>query len=144
MDFEIKADNDNEQEKVQQIDHDINDYKNLFAEDYCTNIRTDLQSQVAFIERLEEATKNADDLATFVNFCAQEYAALNLFMPKITGITSDTYLFNAVELCTVFAQTITELKEGEVDLGSPYLRAQPAEPKKVQQPFGLMDYVKAL
>ena len=61
MDFEIKADNDNEQEKVQQIDHDINDYKNLFAEDYCTNIRTDLQSQVAFIERLEEATKNADD-----------------------------------------------------------------------------------
>jgi len=83
-------------------------------------------------------------LATFVNFCAKEYAALNLFMPKITGITSDTYLFNAIELCTVFAQTITEIKEGEVDLGSPYLSAEPVEPKKVKQPYGLMDYVKAL
>ena len=32
MDFEIKADNDNEQEKVQQIDHDINDYKKRMSQ----------------------------------------------------------------------------------------------------------------
>jgi len=103
MELEILADNDTEQEKPQQIDLDINDYKNLFAEDYCANLKTDLEAQVAFIERLEEATADADDLATFVDFCAKEYAALNLFMPKITALTSDTYLFNASEVCTVFA-----------------------------------------
>lgn len=49
----ITANNDKEDGKEQQLDLDINDYKALFAEDYCANLRDDLESQVSFIERLE-------------------------------------------------------------------------------------------
>ena len=33
---------------------DINMYKDVFAEDYCRNLKTDLEAQVAFIGKLEE------------------------------------------------------------------------------------------
>lgn len=86
----------------------------------------------------------ATNLTDWVQTCASEYAGLNLFMPKITGLTVDTYTFSSEEFCTVFAQTIAEIKEGEVDLGAPALSAEVVEPKKVKQPYGVMDYAKAL
>ena len=59
MEYTLKADNEDGTEKEQQVDTDINAYKELFAEDYCRNLRADLEAQVAFIERLEEKTADA-------------------------------------------------------------------------------------
>ena len=103
MDFDMNADNAEESGQQQEIAKDINDYRDLFAEDYCRNLKVDLESQVAFIESLEEHTKGASDLSTFVDYCEQEYPGLNLFMPKMTGLSTDTYLFDAKEICIVFA-----------------------------------------
>ena len=119
MDYSITAGNSEEQAKDQEIDLDINDYVDVFADDYCRNLKTDLEGQVAFIEKLEEKTADDTELEQFVEYCAQEYPSLNLFMPKLTGLSSDTYLFDAREICTVFAETITEIKDGEVDQGTP-------------------------
>ena len=141
----INADNDDEQAKAQQIDLDIDDYRDLFADDYCRNLKADLLGQIAFIEKLEQRTKQATDFSDIIDFCSQEYAGLNLFMPKMTGLTSDTYFFDAKEFCTVFAQTITEIKSSEVDLGKPIISPEQIEPKTVRpEPFGLQDYSKAL
>lgn len=87
---------------------------------------------------------STDNLQEWVASCSKDYAGLNLFMPKITGLTVDTYNFNADEVCTVFAQTIAEIKEGEVDLGAPALSAEVIEPKKVKPAYGVQDYAKAL
>ena len=67
-------------------------------------------------------------------------------MPKMTGLSTDTYLFDAKELCIVFAQAITEVKEGEVDVGSPLV----VTPHTVEQtnikptPYGVQDFAKVL
>ena len=64
---------------------------------------------------------------------------MNLFMPKMQGLTQDTLLFTPIELCTTFSQTITEMKADEVEL--PVVDAN----KRVkEEPYGLTDYVKAL
>ena len=124
---------------------DINMYKDAFAEDYCRNLKADLEAQVAFIGKLEEQTANATDLSTFVDFCAREYPGLNLFMPKMTGATVDTYFFDATELCTIFSETITEIKDAEVDIGQPIVNPDSVEAKSVRpEPFGVQDYAKAL
>ena len=147
LNVDIMADSGDAKAQKQQLDLDINDYKELFADDFCRNLQTDMQSQVAFIERLSTETEEFPDLDSFVEYCANEYSGLNLFMPKKTGLTFDTYIFNAKELCTVFAQTITELKNDEVDLGVPYMDPEDladAPSKKVKTPYNVMDYAKAL
>ena len=74
-----------------------------------------MEAQVNFIERLEEKTRDeSSDLSTLVDYCAEQYGDLNLFMPKMTGLTTDTYLFTSREFCMAFAQTITEIKSTEV------------------------------
>ena len=73
---------------------------------------------------------------------------MNLFMPKMTGLTTDTYLFTSREFCMAFAQTITEIKSTEVD----GLEAKVLGPNgKVVETggvrmanFALQDYAKAL
>ena len=145
MNYDLAADNDSEQSQSQSIELDINAYKELFAEDYCRNLKLDLQSQVAFIEKLEEKTANVTDLSQFVDFCAAEYPGLNLFLPKLTGLNQDTYFFDATEFCTVFAEAITEIKDAEVDIGQPIVGPDSVEAKIVKpEPFGLQDYAKAL
>lgn len=53
MSAEITADNDVDTGRAQEIDFDIKDYVDVFAEDYCRNLKQDMTSQVSFIERLE-------------------------------------------------------------------------------------------
>ena len=42
MDFDMNADNADESGAQQEIAKDINDYRDLFAEDYCRNLKVDL------------------------------------------------------------------------------------------------------
>jgi len=62
-----------------------------------------MEGQTAFIEKLEQATKTATSLQPFVDYCAKEYAGLNLFLPKMQHLTSDTYLFSTQEVCVIYA-----------------------------------------
>ena len=72
MDYDLKASDSTEKEKLQQVDFDINDYKEVFAEDYCRNLKADMEAQVNFIERLEEKTREeSSDLSTLVDYCAE-------------------------------------------------------------------------
>ena len=139
MSFELQADGTNTADEAQQIEYDIQAYADRFAEDYCRNIEPDMKSQVAFIEKLEEATKQATSMSPFVDYCAKEYAGLNLFLPKLQGLTQDTYMFTTQELCVIYAQAITEIKEAEVVL--PVVDKS----KRVRdEPYGLQDFAKAL
>ena len=98
-----------------------------------------MKSQVAFIEKLEESTKQATSLQPFVDYCAKEYAGLNLFLPKLQGLTQDTYMFTTQELCVIFAQAITEIKEGEV-----ILPVVDKNKRARMDTFGVQDFAKAL
>mmetsp|Transcript_11510 Transcript_11510/g.15531 ORF Transcript_11510/g.15531 Transcript_11510/m.15531 type:complete len:136 (+) Transcript_11510:494-901(+) len=98
-----------------------------------------MQALLAFIEKLEDATKTATNLQPFIDSCASQYANINLFLPKMQSLTSDTYLFTTEELCVTFAQAITEIKEGEIIL--PVVDKN----KKVKEdPYGILDFAKAL
>ena len=55
------------------------------------------------------------------------------------GLTQDTYLFTTQELCVIFAQAITEIKEGEV-----ILPVVDANKKAREEPYGVLDFAKAL
>lgn len=54
MDYDLTFQNEQETSSVQQINTDINAYLEAFAEEYCRNMRSDMQAQVTFIERLEK------------------------------------------------------------------------------------------
>ena len=66
-------------------------------------------------------------------------------MPKMTSLTSDTYYFDSTEFCTVLSSTITEIKDGEVDIGQPVVGPDSVESKVVRPvPYGVQDYAKTL
>ena len=68
-----------------------------------------------------------------------------MFMPKLTGLNQDTYFFDGTEICTVFAEAITEIKDAGVDIGQPIVGPESVEAKMVKpEPFGLQDFAKAL
>lgn len=139
MSFELQADGTDTADEKQVIEYEITAYFEKFADDYCRNLKTDLQQQVGFIEKLEEQTASATSLQPFIDFCAKEYASLNLFLPKMQSLTTDTYMFTTQELCVVFAQTITEIKEGEV-----IFPVVDKNKKAREVPYGLQDFAKAL
>ena len=61
-----------------------------------------------------------------------------MFYPKITGLQVDTYFFDAAEICTIFSETITEIKDSEVDLGQPIVSPDGIESKQIRpEPFGV-------
>ena len=62
MNYDLSADNSDEQGQNQEIELDIDMYKEIFAEDYCRNLKGDLEAQISFIEKLEEKTADADNL----------------------------------------------------------------------------------
>ena len=74
-----------------------------------------MEAQVNFIERLAERVQSVEthDLKSLIGYCAEEYGDLNLFMPKMTGLKTDTYLFSSKEFCLAFAETVTEIKASE-------------------------------
>lgn len=60
----------------------------------------------------------------------------------MTGLTTDTYFFDAAEVCTIFAETITEIKASEVDVSSSVIG--PSSKDVRPEPYGIQDYAKAL
>ena len=62
MNYDLAADNSDDAGASQQVELDIEMYKDAFAEDYCRNLKQDLEAQVAFIDKLEEMTAEATEL----------------------------------------------------------------------------------
>ena len=46
MDFDLDANNDEESDKHQEIELKISAYTEIFAEDYCRNLKGDLEAQI--------------------------------------------------------------------------------------------------
>lgn len=44
MDYDVKAATEEERNLAEQIDLNINDYRDVFAADFCSNLRSDLES----------------------------------------------------------------------------------------------------
>ena len=109
----MQADNLNGESEEQELSTDIEDYQEAFADEYCRNMVIDMQAQIGFIKELNEKVASSIKLQDTVDFCASKYNNLGLFNPKITGLTSDSFFFNAEEYCNVFALTITEIKAAE-------------------------------
>lgn len=137
--FDIQADGSGGADQPQEIEYNITAYNEKFAEDFCRNLKVDFQGQLAFIEQLQSATETETTLQPFVDQCASTYTSINLFLPKMQGLTQDTYLFTTQELCVIFAQAITEIKEGEI-----ILPVVDANKKAREEPYGIMDFTKAL
>lgn len=140
---DIRSTNDEGDDVDEQINTDIKDYASAFAHEFCTNMRTDMHAQVTFIESLEKKVRETANLNDVVEFCAGAYNDLGLFNPKITGLSSDTFLFNAEEFCTVYAMAITEIKAAETNIGQP-MHGPKIEMTPSIKAFDLIDYAKAL
>ena len=54
--FDIQADGQGGADQPQEIEYDITAYNEKFAEDYCRNLKVDMQGQLSFIENLADST----------------------------------------------------------------------------------------